>query len=63
MRKTLFGLMAIIAIAACNYGCSGNSQKLAEKEKELEELRQLAELDKRPICRICCPVWRNEAQH
>ncbi len=49
MRKTLFGLMAIIAITACNYGCSGNSQKLAEKEKELEELRQLAELDKREM--------------
>lgn len=30
-------------------GCRGNAEKLAEKERELEELRQLAELDKREM--------------
>ncbi|MBQ5880577.1 MAG: hypothetical protein IIW61_03070 [Bacteroidaceae bacterium] len=30
-------------------GCRGDAEKLAEKERELEELRQLAELDKREM--------------
>ena len=29
--------------------CNGDKQKLADKEKELQELRQLAELDKREM--------------
>ena len=30
-------------------GCRGDAEKLAEKERELEELRQLAELDNREM--------------
>ena len=29
--------------------CNDNAKKLADKDKELEELRQLAELDKREM--------------
>ena len=41
--------MAGWLIISASIGCSSDKQKLAEKEKELEELRQLAELDKREM--------------
>lgn len=36
-------------LLGCLAGCRGDAEKLAEKERELEELRQLAELDKREM--------------
>lgn len=37
------------ALALSVFSCQSDSQKLADKEKELEELRQLAELDKKEM--------------
>lgn len=45
---TLLGILMISAMSVALVSC-GNDKKLADKEKELEELRQLAELDKREM--------------
>lgn len=45
---TLLGILMISAMSLALVSC-GNDKKLADKEKELEELRQLAELDKREM--------------
>lgn len=45
ITHTATALMLAAALAACN----GDKEKLADKEKELNELRQLAELDKREM--------------
>lgn len=44
----LLGFLMISAMSVALVSC-GNDKKLADKEKELEELRQLAELDKREM--------------
>lgn len=44
--KTLIGLSLCLFLGFALFSCNGDKQKLADKEKELEELRQLAELDK-----------------
>lgn len=41
--------LAALGLAATLTGCNSDSKKLADKEKELEELRQLAELDKQEM--------------
>ena len=43
---TLIGLGLCLFLGFALYSCSSDKQKLADKERELEELRQLAELDK-----------------
>ena len=44
---TLFA--AALALPCFMAGCNSDSKKLADKERELEELRQLAELDKKEM--------------
>lgn len=44
--QTLIGLSLCLFLGFALFSCNGDKQKLADKEKELEELRQLAELDK-----------------
>lgn len=44
LRGAIFALSAGLLLTACS-----NDKKLADKEKELEELRQLAQLDKREM--------------
>lgn len=46
--RPLLGLAAVAALLA-GAGCNSDAKKLEEKEKELEELRKLAELDKREM--------------
>lgn len=46
ITRTLIGLSLCLFLGFALYSCSSDKQKLADKEKELEELRQLAELDK-----------------
>lgn len=46
---TLLKWLPLFLLAGCFYACSDSSKKLADKEKELNELRQLAELDKREM--------------
>ena len=43
---TLIGIGLCLFLGIALYSCSSDKQKLADKERELEELRQLAELDK-----------------
>ena len=46
----LFGsLLLLTSLVALLPACNDDAKKLADKEKELEELRQLAELDKREM--------------
>lgn len=47
LRTLTYMLPLLAALAAA--GCKGDADKLADKEKELEELRQLAEIDKREM--------------
>lgn len=47
--KTLLGILLFFLANAIFTSCSDNEKKLADKEKELEELRQLAQLDKREM--------------
>ena len=51
IRFTKASLLFVLACIAVSMGvsCSSDKKKLEEKEKELEELRQLAELDKREM--------------
>lgn len=46
---TLLKWLPVFLLAGCFYACSDSGKKLADKEKELNELRQLAELDKREM--------------
>lgn len=46
---TLLGLSFCLFLGSFFMSCNGDKQKLADKEKELEELRQLAELDKQEM--------------
>ena len=39
----------VIALAGMMVACNGDKKKLEDKEKELAELRQLAELDKKEM--------------
>ena len=41
--------LAAMGLGTLLTGCNSDSKKLADKEKELEELRQLAELDKQEM--------------
>ena len=43
---TLIGLGLCLFLGLTFFSCNSDKQKLADKERELEELRQLAELDK-----------------
>lgn len=45
----LITLLLTSGMALTFLSCNGDKQKLADKEKELQELRQLAELDKREM--------------
>jgi len=47
--KKFFCIPLLAATAVFAISCSDNEKKLADKEKELEELRQLAQLDKREM--------------
>lgn len=52
MRKTtLFPVAVLLALTLLTAlaGCKSDASKLADKDRELEELRQLAELDKREM--------------
>lgn len=49
LTRILLGLFLLSSIGMTILSCNGDKQKLADKEKELEELRQLAELDKREM--------------
>lgn len=49
LTRILLGLFLLTSIGMTILSCNGDKQKLADKEKELEELRQLAELDKREM--------------
>ena len=51
MKKNLFFPVLFIALLLLGgfASCNDDAKKLAEKEKELEELRQLAELDKKEM--------------
>ena len=52
MRKftsILMGGIALLFIVGASLSSCGDSEKLKEKEREIEELRQLAELDKREM--------------
>lgn len=52
MKKNIslaVGLLIVALASSLLMGCNGDAKKLADKEKELEELRQLAELDKREM--------------
>lgn len=49
LTRFLLGLFLLTSIGMTILSCNGDKQKLADKEKELEELRQLAELDKREM--------------
>ncbi len=43
------GLLLALTVSSAFVGCNSDRKKLEEKERELEELRQLAELDKREM--------------
>lgn len=45
---TLTALLSLVLLTGLA-GCKGDADKLADKERELEELRQLAEIDKREM--------------
>ena len=52
MKKTthfFIGSFLLSILGLCLLSCNDNAKKLADKDKELEELRQLAELDKREM--------------
>ena len=52
MKKTthfFIGFFLFSILGLCLLSCNDNAKKLADKDKELEELRQLAELDKREM--------------
>lgn len=52
MKKTthfFIGFFLFSILGLCLFSCNDNAKKLADKDKELEELRQLAELDKREM--------------
>lgn len=52
MKKTthfFIGFFLFSIFGLCLLSCNDNAKKLADKDKELEELRQLAELDKREM--------------
>ena len=52
MRKLthiLMGGFALLFVFSATFSSCGDSEKLKEKEREIEELRQLAELDKREM--------------
>lgn len=49
VTKVLLGFFVASAIGFSVTSCSDSDKKLADKERELEELRQLAELDKREM--------------
>ncbi len=46
IQNIFFSLAAACFVLSALFSCNNDSKKLAEKEKELEELRALAELDK-----------------
>lgn len=47
--KKFFSISLLIGLSLAASSCSDSDKKLADKEKELEELRQLAQLDKREM--------------
>lgn len=47
--KNLLRTLAVISLVALPVACNDSEKKLADKERELAELRQLAELDKREM--------------
>ncbi len=49
LSRTFAALYISAALAAALTGCNSDKKKLEDKEKELAELRQLAELDKREM--------------
>lgn len=49
LTHILIGAFALLFVAGASLSSCGDSEKLKEKEREIEELRQLAELDRREM--------------
>ena len=49
LTHILLGAFALLFVAGASLSSCGDSEKLKEKEREIEELRQLAELDRREM--------------
>lgn len=49
ITRTILGLFLFSTVGTFTISCNNHEKELADKEKELQELRQLAELDKREM--------------